>query len=204
MNFFSYKLTHDFGLAPNPFGGYCTLAVCKPHIRNNTHLEVGDWIFGTSGKQLKGLHYLIYAMRVEEKLTFEKYWVDPRFQYKKPIMNGSLVQIYGDNFYYKEDGEWLQLNSAHSLKNGIQNPKHTKNDVKGKFVLLSREFYYFGEEAFHIPQKFLAISCGAKIRGFRRKSIPQKIAKQFVIWLQKNYESGVYGDPISWKRYLKR
>ena len=26
MKNFSYKIEHDFGLAPNPFGGYCTLA----------------------------------------------------------------------------------------------------------------------------------------------------------------------------------
>lgn len=35
MRNFSYKIEHDFGLAPNPFGGYCTLAVCKSSIRSN-------------------------------------------------------------------------------------------------------------------------------------------------------------------------
>ncbi|HCD3629949.1 TPA: hypothetical protein NBO47_003868, partial [Klebsiella pneumoniae] len=26
MKHFTYKIDHDFGLAPNPFWGYCTLA----------------------------------------------------------------------------------------------------------------------------------------------------------------------------------
>ena len=29
MHCFRYKLNHDYGLAPNPFGGVMTLAVCK-------------------------------------------------------------------------------------------------------------------------------------------------------------------------------
>jgi hypothetical protein len=99
MTYFSYKIEHDYGLAPNPFGGYCTLAVCKPTIRNNRNLEIGDWIIGTGSAKLHKLHHLIFAMRLEEKITMEEYWSDPRFQYKKPVINGSLVQMYGDNFY---------------------------------------------------------------------------------------------------------
>lgn len=33
MHCFRYKLNHDYGLAPNPFGGVMTLAVCKGDIR---------------------------------------------------------------------------------------------------------------------------------------------------------------------------
>lgn len=93
MRNFSYKIEHDFGLAPNPFGGYCTLAVCKSSIRSNKGLEVGSWIIGTGSKKLKNANKLIYAMQVGEKLTFNEYWNDPRFQYKKPIINGTLVQM---------------------------------------------------------------------------------------------------------------
>ena len=44
MHCFRYKLDHDYGLAPNPFGGVITLAVCKGDIRRNKNLDVGDWI----------------------------------------------------------------------------------------------------------------------------------------------------------------
>ena len=77
----------DAGFAPNPFWGYCTLATCKPKVR--LRAEVGDWIVGMGSKVLEkryGIGYfkLIYAMRVDEKLTFEQYSKDPRFRDKIP------------------------------------------------------------------------------------------------------------------------
>lgn len=156
MKNFSYKIEHDFGLAPNPFGGYCTLAVCKSSIRSNKGLEVGSWIIGTGSKKLKNANKLIYAMQVGEKLTFNEYWNDPRFQYKKPIINGTLVQMYGDNFYHQnEEGKWIQENSAHSLANGMPNLGHLKRDVGGQYVLISTNFYYFGDQAISVPKEFV-------------------------------------------------
>ena len=35
MEIFSYVITHDSGFAPNPFGGFLTLATCKPKIRKS-------------------------------------------------------------------------------------------------------------------------------------------------------------------------
>ena len=32
---FTYVLAHDNGAAPNPFGGVCTLVICKPQIRRS-------------------------------------------------------------------------------------------------------------------------------------------------------------------------
>ena len=114
MVVYSYVIEHDFGLAPNPFGRYCTLAVCKLKIRGSSKLKIGDWILGTGSKAIemstgkKGLRKkLIYAMQVTEKITFDDYWSDPRFQYKKPRMNGSRVAMFGDNFYHTdENGNW--------------------------------------------------------------------------------------------------
>lgn len=65
MHCFRYKLNHDYGLAPNPFGGIMTLAVCKGDIRRNKNLAVGDWIIGTGSKKMNMLNQLIYAMRVD-------------------------------------------------------------------------------------------------------------------------------------------
>ena len=135
MNFFSYVVEHDYGLAPNPFGGYCTLAVCKPGIRKNKNLKIGDWIIGTGSKKLNRLNHLIYAMKVEEKITFEEYWNDRRFRFKRPIVNGSLVQMYGDNFYHKDEQtqEWIQeagieqpsSGFVHSVMDAIELNAHT-------------------------------------------------------------------------------
>ena len=44
MKIYSYIVKRDYGFAPNPFYGYCTLATCKPVIRK--HAEIGDIIQG--------------------------------------------------------------------------------------------------------------------------------------------------------------
>lgn len=90
MHCFRYKLDHDYGLAPNPFGGVMTLAVCKGDIRKNKNLAVGDWIIGTGSKRMNMLNQLIYAMRVEGWMTFDEYWNDSKYAFKKPVLNGSL------------------------------------------------------------------------------------------------------------------
>jgi hypothetical protein len=200
MKHFSYKIEHDFGLAPNPFGGYCTLAVCKPDIRRNKDLAKGSWIIGSGSKKIKLLNKLIFAMQVEEKLTFDAYWKDIRFQYKKPIINGSLVQMYGDNFYHRnEQGIWIQENSAHSGNNGEKNESHLKRDIKGRNVLVSTIFFYFGNKAISVPKEFVRdIFCQG--RNMRKLASPS--VDRFIDWLETNNQRGVlYGDPINWNSY---
>ncbi len=60
----------------------------------------GDWVIGTGGANLKksaGHGTLIYAMRVDEKLTRQQYFLDRRFRKKKPRKNGPYEQTKGDN-----------------------------------------------------------------------------------------------------------
>ena len=35
VRLYSYVFDHDYGFAPNPFHGVCTLATCKPSIREH-------------------------------------------------------------------------------------------------------------------------------------------------------------------------
>jgi len=201
MAYYSYKIEHDFGLAPNPFGGYCTLAVCKSDIRKNKKLRIGDWILGTGSAKLNKLHQLIFAMQLEEKITLMQYWDDPRFQFKKPVINGSLVQMYGDNFYHRDKitGEWIQGDSAHSSEGGKLNADHLKTDTGGENVLISKLFYYFGEKAIKVPDAYLSI-CNEG-RNIKSISIPMPIADDFISWLTNHYSKGIHGDPINWKNH---
>jgi len=198
MGYYSYKIEHDFGLAPNPFGQFCTLAVCKSDIRKNKKLQIGDWIFGTGSAKLKNLNHLIYAMQVKEKIKIEQYWDDPRFQYKKPVVNGSMAQMYGDNFYHKnqQTNEWIQEDSAHSLDGGIVNKEHLKTDLGGEYVLTAQIFYYFGDAAFEIPKQFQEI-CNQG-RNIKSTAIPIETADLFIKWLRENHQPGIHGDPINW------
>ena len=102
MRLFSYKIKHDTGFAPNPFGATLTLATCKPGMRKSK--RKGDWIAGFTSKALngdaKGAERLIYLMKVDEKLLFRDYFTDERFKDKIPNMNAKGAQAKaGDNIY---------------------------------------------------------------------------------------------------------
>lgn len=205
MKIYSYMIDHDFGLAPNPFGTYCTLVVCKPTIRRSKNLNVGDWIIGTGSKSLdkstgcKSVAKLIFAMQVAEILSLNDYWLDKRFQYKKPLMNGTLSTMFGDNFYYLDEKEnWVQIDCAHKNVDGIYNEEHIRKDIGGKNALIAENFYYFGDKAPQIPENLLAVchsTQGVKI------VTPEELANQFLDWLRNRFEKGMHGLPISWAMY---
>lgn len=201
MKFKTYIVARDYGFAPNPFGKHCTLACCKQRIRR--HINVGDWVFGTGSKQHNQTGKLVFALYVTEKLTFQEYWDDPRFEYKKPIINGSLVQMYGDNIYHQDtkNGEWRQENSHHSLPNGTVNGHNLERDLSGKYVLISEHFYYFGGNAIEIPDNFKDELC---ITTQGHKNVDEQVALNFIDWLSKNYRIGRHGDPLLFEETFER
>ncbi len=145
---YSYPITRDFGFAPNPFHGFCTLATCKPDIRKSA--KVGDWIMGVGGSKLSLVkRKCIYLMKVTEKIDFIKYWSDGRFSIKKPVRNGSRVQMLGDNIYHiNADGGWIQEDSHHSNSDGSMNETNLSRDTsRCDKVLVSECFLFFGEDA---------------------------------------------------------
>src|SRR5690348_16135882 len=86
---YSYVVQHDYGLSPNPSGGFCTLAFCKfkrkkrsrkPNVVEQSQKD--DWVIGTGGvKALSAGHgRLVYAMKVTEKWTLPEYLKDSRFR----------------------------------------------------------------------------------------------------------------------------
>lgn len=207
MKVYSYMIDHDFGLAPNPFGKYCTIAVCKPSIRKSKNLNVSDWIIGTGSKALEKstgfdcVTKLIFAIQVSEIISLNSYWRDQRFQYKKPEMNGTLSTMFGDNFYYLDENEkWIQIDCAHRNVDSIYNEEHIRKDTSGQNALVAENFYYFGDNAQQIPEELLAIchtTQGVKIVK------PEELAIQFLDWLRNNYAIGMHGLPISWLIYKK-
>lgn len=154
---------------------------------------------GTGAKKI-GLKYrLLFLMLVTEKVTFEEYWLSNRFQLKKPNVSGSLVQMYGDNIYGRnEEGLWCQSDSHHSKLNGEVNYANLKRDTSGKFILISNQFYYFGDKHFKVPNAFLNL-CSTN-RDFEKKT-DIELSNQFIKWVSTNYETGVHGDPVHWQEY---
>jgi len=154
-----YVVVRDFGFAPNPFHGYCTLATCKPKIRNSA--EVKDWVIGMGGcmdsSRVNATGRCIFAMHITEKITFNEYWTNPIFLDKKPIRNGSQKMMVGDNIYYHDSSsnEWSQADSHHSMADGSVNLDNLNKDTSSKNVLISQHFLYFGREAPVVPHELL-------------------------------------------------
>ena len=202
MNCFRYKMDHDYGFAPNPFHGIMSLATCKgSQLRLNKNLELGDWVVGLGSVSMNNLGRIIYAMQVEEKITFDQYWDDPQYQIKKPVINGTLVQMYGDNVYHTVDGKVVQEHSAHSKEGGAVNEGHLRRDSGGKYVLLSHIFYYFGDKCPLIPKHFSYIDNNSRSTKFWDLHGEDSKINAFVEWLDKEYGVGIHGDPCNWKEF---
>lgn len=198
MKFFSYVVDRDFGFAPNPFHGICTLATCKPIVRKQA--KIGDWVFGTGSKNLKNQNRLIYAMQVTDKITYNEYWTNSRYAKKKPLLNGSLVQMYGDNIYYNHNNTWSQANSHHSNEDGSINFDNLHRDTGSEFVLISNKFYYFGELHIEIPKNLISEVCK---RGPAFRYVEEKYANELLNLLRNNYPPGYNGDPMQFKSFTR-
>ena len=197
MRLFSYKMTHDTGFAPNPFGHTLTLATCKLQIR--LHKSVDDWIAGFTSVRLAGhkvgSERLIYLMRVAEKLPIRDYFSDPRFQDKIPDVYASgPVAKAGDNIYRpmrRDADSWAAFEQ-------LPNPNHWnrdshKDDVSGKCVLIADEFYYFGGSALDLPPE-----CRPEVprgQSGHGKKTPSEQARCFVDYIRSRFQPDRHGDP---------
>jgi len=203
VRLYSYVVARDYGFAPNPFYGVCTLATCKPNIRKAA--AIGDWVMGTGSKQHKREKRVVFAMRVTGAMTFEEYWSHPDFQRKKVNLRGSKKQAFGDNIYSRDatSGNWCQVNSHHSFPDGSPNPLNIMADTGANRILLSNEFVYWGGSGPELPKQFLLYGphhesvCAG--RG-HRNNFPPQIVEELIAWIRSLDESGYCGEPLDWPR----
>lgn len=200
MRLFSYVVARDFGFAPNPFHGVCTLATCKPRIRAKA--EVGDWIVGTGSKRYLLHKQIVYAMQISEILTFAEYWQNDRFIRKRPYLSGSLKQAYGDNIYHRDPatGLWLQENSHHSLSDGTPNQANIMRDTHSPRVLVGEEFYYWGSAGPTIPDKFSDTCLSGQ---GHRCNFPSSFVNSLIDWIRSMGQKGYLGEPSEWAKRFR-
>lgn len=193
MKICSYVIVRDYGFAPNPFYGVCTLATCKPIIRKCA--SIGDWVVGIGSKTLNLGGKIIYVMKVDETLTFEQYWADPRFKQKRPTMHGSLMQAYGDNIYHRDSSgsPWCQELSHHSYPDGQINQNNLQSDTQANRVLIGKEFIYWGAEPVDSPEEFRDNICAGG-HGHRNK-FEHSVVEAFVRWIHSHGEWGCRNEP---------
>ena len=118
-------------------------------------------------------------MKVQEKLTYDQYWNDARFQCKNltcmEVKNKCMVIIFIIQI----------LNQILSFKkivitvfeNGEINWDNYNRDIPGKYVLVSNEFWYWGGKPIDIPQKFL---------------IYQKVKRQYILIKNEDFVTEFY------------
>lgn len=198
MKLYSYVVARDFGFAPNPFYGMCTLATCKPITRRVAN--VGDWIVGTGSSKNGKQGYLVYIMQVGEMKTFNEYWENIKYVRKKPNLGGSKKLAFGDNIYFKNsENSWHQADSHHSYDNGKPNIHNIENDTQTNRVLISTDFTYWGGSGPLIPNKFRNY-LGYDICAIRHHkcNFPSDLVTDFITWYRSLLTKGYVSPPLDW------
>jgi Nucleotide modification associated domain 2 len=184
MTVYSYVVASDSGFAPNPFHGICTLACCKPKIRQAA--EVGDLVIGMSSRSER----FVYAMRVSKVVDFAAYWAGTSYRAKRPkISSPRREDRQGDNIYQPTAiDEFRQLPSRHSSKD-------KRRDLSSRRVLVAKHFAYFGGDGDRVPPSlgFLAVT-----RGHRCRFTPAQVAR-VEAWFAE-LPQGRQGLPTLWAK----
>lgn len=181
---YRYVVRYDAGAAPNPFGGWCSLAICKPVIRRSA--LVGDWIIG-----LRSCHpdQVIYVMQVEEILTFAAYWNDPRFADKRPDRCESSDNIY------RPDGSGALI----QVPNRAHRSHDVDHDLSGRRVLVGQRFWYFGDLSPELPTELHHLvhkRQGHSLPARRREDDGARMLEWLEAW-----RCGVHGKPLDRYRF---
>lgn len=192
MRIYSYVVVRDFGFAPNPFFGMCTLAACKPKIRHSA--KVGDYVVGLTPKGSG--NKICYIMEVTSKISFDEYWSTDKYEIKKPKFNAAYKNAFGDNIYHKEEGRWQQANSHHSREDGTPIQKNIDTDTGSTDqVLVSENFSYWGKDAISLPPEFGALKVGRS----HKCNFDRRFVEEFIVW-NRGLEKGLVSTPEKWTR----
>jgi hypothetical protein len=192
MKLYSYVLRYDRGAAPNPFWGTCTLVICKPAIR--LHAQIDDWVVGLGSKNsLIGdiSTSVVYAMKVTAKLTMTAYdqFCTTSLPEKIPQWESQDYSLrMGDCIYDYGNGEYPKIRKS------VHCEVQRKPDLSGKYALLSKEFYYFGDHPVLLPNNLLPII--HRTQG-HKSNLNQPYVKSFVDWIENlGYKKNqLYGKP---------
>lgn len=185
---FTYILRYDDGAAPNPFYGMCSLTICKPRIRSVA--QIGDWIAGFGSQGTQYAEKLIYAMKVNEVVTLEKYDDLALFRWPHRIPKANspfLVERLGDCIYDYSKGP------SPILRFSVHSKDEIDNDLSGKSALISYEYFYFGNKAIELPEHLKEL---CNIRRGHKSNKNEPYYEQFIEWIENfEYSYGQHGWP---------
>ncbi len=200
MTVYSYCLRFDDGAAPNPYWGVCTLAICKPAIRRSA--EEGDWVVGLGSKHspLGDISLqMVYAMEVTKVLSMRHYDAFCRKSLRAKVpdwTNSDFRRKMGDCIYdfdYRSDEP--------TLRRSIHSEENRETDLSGRNVLLSENFYYFGDKPVALPDQLLALV--HPTQGHKSCANDPYVG-EFFRWIERAgwKKNGVFGEPQLKKKIL--
>lgn len=193
MKLYSYCLRYDDGAAPNPYWGICTLAICKPKIRRTANL--GDWVVGLgSVKSPIGdiSKCVVYAMKITKRLSMSEYdkFCPQHYPNKIPDWQSSdFRKKVGDCIY-----DFSNLNQSPQLRNSVHTEDNRKTDLGGENVLLSKHFFYFGNQPIWLKEDLHPI---IHSNQGHKSSANDPYIHEFVSWLEgSGYQPNtLHGEP---------
>ena len=171
MRLWRYVIVHDAGSAPNYEPPYLTLAICKPRIRLGA--QPGDFVLSFAGQPLSpDPNRVVWGGVVSERVSFQEYWIDPRFAGKRP--SASMVP---DNIY--EPGPFGLV----QVENRIHDQSHVARDVNGHWVLIFEPAWRLDPEVASLPKHFadLYLPQNAR-RGHRVSELDDGVAAELSAW----------------------
>lgn len=139
---------------------------------------------------------VVYAMKIEEILTFGQYYRDERFAAKIPDFDrGETVSKCGDNIYEPmPNGRFRQRKSMHSKNKGPEEDPGTKaRDLSGVNVLISWNFHYFGSQGPELPRHLGELIVGRAHKNRFSREIISKFHEFISI-----QPKGISGPPTRW------
>ncbi len=140
-----YRIDHDENFAPNVDYKICTLCGCKDSTIE-VWAEKGSWVIGIGGNGTGKPNKLIYAMKVEETLTYSQFRI--RFSLKSKYLQGIARRktknvLFSRRFYYFGD---KAIDLPHKLRHIIIPGRGCKrvsdSDTTKLANYLAREYRY--------------------------------------------------------------
>jgi len=191
MKLHMYTMVVDSGFAPHVKDDLLSLACCAGYTREHTNEKT--YVMGVSGSSMKGVkkHLPIYFMEVTNKITFEEYFEDTSYE-------GRVDNIY------KRDGKKYERTIE---KSTIYDDRYENEHIKGndpkksEHVLLSDDFYYFGNKCntggLDKKMKQLCENIGFSYTagGHYKKVTDEKIIKDLIKYFEKEFDKGNIGEP---------
>lgn len=200
MKLISYTLAGDDGAAPNPFWGLCTLAIRKPSIR--LAAEVDDWVVGLGSAQSPIgdiSDSIVFAMKVTGKMSLEEYdqFCKTFIPKKKPDWRSRDYRMrMGDCIYNYISPENIKM------RTGIHRENNMEKDLGGRFALVSKQFYYFGDKPVRLPEELRNLKDPGKAHQTHEDPA---LLESFVRWVETMdiIPNKVLGEPQLKQQYSR-